>query len=293
MVTPLPAKLHIVAFDHRAALWDALDIAGRVDRDAISTEVKGLIWRAFLAAHERGAAPSIGAILVDDQYAAVVADEAAAAGIPFGMPVEASPATTLTFTHGDAFGDALTAFNPSFAKVLVRCHPRSRPLAPDEIAVLAKLQLWCAQRKLPWMCEVITPRPPESAGIADFVEKVRPRLIVEAINYLKRLDVSPDIWKVEGCGSRQSLNEIALAARAGSPDALVIVLGQGADVAQVTRWLVAAAGVAGFAGFAVGRTIFGKPLIDYIASKIDANTAVERMAATYAELSNAYASASA
>ena len=49
------------------------------------------------------------------------------------------------------------------------------------------------------------------------------------------------------------------------------------------RWLLIAAGVPGFIGFAVGRTTFWDPLVDYRAQKITREAAVARIAASYRE----------
>lgn len=46
-----------------------------------------------------------------------------------------------------------------------------------------------------------------------------------------------------------------------------IVLGRGEDDARVRSWLSTAAGVRGFTGFAVGRTTFWQPLLDWRAKK--------------------------
>ena len=47
------------------------------------------------------------------------------------------------------------------------------------------------------------------------------------------------------------------------------------------QWLTTAASVPGFIGFAVGRTTFWGPLVDYRASKITRAEAVARIAASY------------
>ena len=49
------------------------------------------------------------------------------------------------------------------------------------------------------------------------------------------------------------------------------------------QWLRTAAGVPGFIGFAVGRTTFWDPLVDYRAGRITRDEAVARIAASYRE----------
>jgi 5-dehydro-2-deoxygluconokinase len=60
-------------------------------------------------------------------------------------------------------------------------------------------------------------------------------------------------------------------------------LGRGEDNKKVREWLTAAAGVPGFIGFAVGRTVFWDPLVNYRAQKVTRDTAVTQIAASYRE----------
>jgi len=60
-----------------------------------------------------------------------------------------------------------------------------------------------------------------------------------------------------------------------------IVLGRGEDDKKVREWLTTAAGVKGFIGFAVGRTDFWDPLVDFRAGKITRQAAVAEMARRY------------
>ena len=49
------------------------------------------------------------------------------------------------------------------------------------------------------------------------------------------------------------------------------------------KWLTTAAGVLGFIGFAVGRTVFWDPLVNYRASKITRDAAFAQIAASHRE----------
>jgi myo-inositol catabolism protein IolC len=51
----------------------------------------------------------------------------------------------------------------------------------------------------------------------------------------------------------------------------------------VREWLTTAAGVPGFVGFAVGRTDFWDPLVNWLAQKITRDEAVARVANRYRE----------
>jgi myo-inositol catabolism protein IolC len=61
------------------------------------------------------------------------------------------------------------------------------------------------------------------------------------------------------------------------------VLGRGENDQKVREWLGTARTVPGFIGFAVGRTVFWDPLVDWKAGKATREQAVARIAARYRE----------
>ena len=71
----------------------------------------------------------------------------------------------------------------------------------------------------------------------------------------------------------------------GSP---CIVLGRGADEAQVIEWVKIGASVDGFDGFAVGRTLWQDALKDFLAGKASRPEAVDRIAQRYRDVIDAY-----
>ena len=77
------------------------------------------------------------------------------------------------------------------------------------------------------------------------------------------------MWKIEGLDRREDCEKIVAAVRRGGRDKVgCIVLGRGEDDAKVHEWLAIAATVPGFIGFAVGRTDFWQPLVDWRAKKM-------------------------
>src|SRR6185503_13301633 len=112
--------------------------------------------------------------------------------------------------------------------------------------------------------------------------ELRPRLMVRAIHELQDAGVEPDVWKVEGLDRREDCEKIVDAARRGDRNKVsCIVLGRGEDDEKAQEWLTTAAGVPGFIGFAVGRTIFWNPLVDLRAKKITREDAVAEIARRY------------
>ena len=90
--------------------------------------------------------------------------------------------------------------------------------------------------------------------------QLRPRLMMQAIQALQAAGVEPDVWKVEGLDRREEA--VKVARRGGRDTVGLIVLGRGAERDRVEQWLKTAASVAGFIGFAVGRTSFWQSLVD-------------------------------
>jgi myo-inositol catabolism protein IolC len=108
---------------------------------------------------------------------------------------------------------------------------------------------------------------------------LRPGLMVRAIEELQEAGVEPDVWKIEGLDRREDCVRIVEAARRNSRDKVAcIVLGRGENDEKVREWLAIAATVPGFIGFAVGRTSFWDPLIDWKEKKTSREAAVSEIA---------------
>jgi 5-dehydro-2-deoxygluconokinase len=117
-----------------------------------------------------------------------------------------------------------------------------------------------------------------------FDQKLRPELMVRAIQELQDNGIEPDVWKIEGLSRREDCEKVVKAARRNGRDNVgCIVLGRGEDDKKVREWLAAAASVRGFIGFAVGRTTFWDPLIDWRGRKTTREAAATEVARRYRE----------
>ena len=113
--------------------------------------------------------------------------------------------------------------------------------------------------------------------------------MVEAIQQLQDAEVEPDVWKIEGLDNHEDCKRIvASARRQGRNQVGCIILGRGEDDKKVHEWLSVAAAVPGFIGFAVGRTSFWEPLVDWRAKKITRNDAVAEIAGRYQEFAEIF-----
>src|SRR5208282_6125439 len=96
--------------------------------------------------------------------------------------------------------------------------------------------------------------------------------------------VEADIWKIEGLDRREDCVKVVAAARRNGRDKVgCIVLGRGEDDQKVREWLSTAAAVPGFIGFAVGRTSFWQPLVEWREKRTTREAAVAEVARRYRE----------
>lgn len=294
-------RLFVLAFDHRNSLrsqFFGFPAELSAAEHARLVEAKQIIFDGCLLAVGTGLALSEVAVLVDEQFGADVAREARAKGVQFAMPVEMSGRQEFSFEYGRAFGEHLEAFEPTYAKVLVRFNPD----LPGEINArqLRRLQVlmaWLRQTGRKLMFELLVPPlPAQLAAVGGdqkrFDEEVRPGLMVEAIKTLHEKGIEPAIWKIEGFDAPGSCHRVARQARSeGRDDVGCIVLGRGADATAVERWLRAAAGVAGFVGFAVGRTIWWDALKAFSEGAATRHMAVRSIADNYLRMVHVYEAA--
>ena len=124
--------------------------------------------------------------------------------------------------------------------------------------------------------------------------ELRPQLMMETILQLQNAGVEPDIWKIEGISDREACAEIAtLARREGRDRVSCVVLGRGASDEKVDEWLRAGAGLDGYIGFAIGRSIFGESVKAFAAGEgFDRDAAVEKIAQKYRRFVDVYEGAS-
>jgi myo-inositol catabolism protein IolC len=294
--------LYILAFDHRGSFQKGLfGISGRKptaeEGEGISA-AKQTIFAGFQRAAAEGAPAGEAGVLVDEQYGTEVARAARAAGYVFAMPVEKSGQDEFDFEYGDDFDAHIEAFDPTFAKVLVRYNPEDdAELNARQTERLARLSDWLHANDRKLLFELLV--PPTEAQLeaaagdkAHFDQEIRPGLVVEAIREAQQGGVEADVWKIEGLNKREDCERVSAQARSGGRDGVVcVVLGRGADREAVVHWLEAGAGVPGYAGFAIGRTIWWDALTDHIAGNASRDEAAERIAANYLGMIEAYTGA--
>jgi myo-inositol catabolism protein IolC len=286
--------LYILPFDHRGSFqkrmfgWNSpLNEA----QTAAIAAAKRVIYDGFKSAVGTGVPEEKVGILVDEQFGSAILRDAAAEDIVTACPAEKSEQDEFDFEYGEDFGRHIEDFGPSFCKVLVRYNPEGdRALNRRQAARLKRLSDYlAAKNRSRLMFELLVPA--EKAQLdrlkgdrKAYDRELRSQLMVGAIEELQAAGVDPDVWKVEGLERREDCERIVAAARAGGRDRVgCIILGRGEDDTKVREWLATAAGVVGFIGFAVGRTVFWDPVADWRAKKVTREAAVGEIARRYHE----------
>ena len=277
--------LYVLPFDHRGSFqtkmfgWKGAPSPEQTAQIAVAKQV---IYDGFRAAIAAGVPKDKAGILVDEQFGRAILRDAAAHGYTLACPAEKSGQEEFDFEYGEDFAQHIEAFQPTLCKVLVRYNPEGDPaLNRRQAARLKRLSQYLHDKsRSRLMFELLVPADSSQldrfhGDTTAYDAVLRPRLMVRAIQQLQDAEVEPDVWKVEGLDRREDCQRIVAAARRGGRTSVgCIILGRGEDDKQVREWLTTAASVPGFIGFAVGRTDFWEPLIEWRAKNSTREDAV-------------------
>ena len=291
-------SLYILAFDHRGSFQKKFfGVTGEPtaqEGERIS-DAKHVIFEGFQRALDEGADRTSAGLLVDEQFGAAIARTAKADGLILAMPVEKSGQDEFDFEYGDEYGKHIEEFDPVFTKVLVRYNPAGGGAMNErQTERLRELSDWLHERGRKFLFELLVPPTKEQlATVSDdpdrFDKELRPQLMLAAIAELQQSGVEPDVWKIEGIDRREDCEAIAAQTRMGGRDAVAcVVLGRGADEAAVDHWLRTGAGVPGYIGFAIGRTIWWNPLKEFVDGAATREDAAARIFANYRRFVDVY-----
>jgi myo-inositol catabolism protein IolC len=265
--------LYILACDHRGSFQKkvfGITEEPTEEETARISDAKSVIYDGMMHALGLGTARETAGILIDEQFGADIARKAKAEGIRLAMPVEKSGQDEFDFEYGEDFGAHILDFDPTFSKVLVRYNPEGDGAMNERQSErLRTLAEWLHENGRKLLFELLVPAEAhqlESVGgdAGRYDREVRAKLMLTAISELQQAGVEADIWKIEGIDAR------------------------GADEAAVDHWLKAAAGVRGYAGFAIGRTIWWDALKAYVDGSLPRDAAADRIAENYLRFISVY-----
>ena len=294
------ATLHILAFDHRGSFQKKFfGVQGEPNEQETATiaDAKGVIYEGMLAALAEGAPRDSAGVLVDEQFGAEIARKAKAEGLKLAMPVEKSGQNEFDFQFGEDFGEHITEFDPSFSKVLVRFNPEGDAEMNDRQAErLKRLGDWLHANDRKYLFELLVPAEPhqlEAVGGDEsrFDLEVRPALMRardrRAAGGRHRARHLEDRGPRPARGLRDDLR--AGPQRAGPR-------GRGVRGPRTGRrrrrgrsiGCEPAAGVPGYVGFAIGRSIWWNPLKGYVDGTTPREDAARQIGENYRRFIGVY-----
>jgi myo-inositol catabolism protein IolC len=290
--------LYVLAFDHRGSFQKKFfGVTGEpnAEESIRISDAKRVIYEGAVRALSEGVEAASAGVLVDEQFGADIARDAKAGGLTLAMPVEKSGQEEFDFQYDEEFGTHIETFDPSFSKVLVRYNPEGdAQMNERQSARLKRLGDWLHEHDRRYLFELLVPATAEQIEAAGGDEErwdseERPKLMKAAIEALQAAGVEPDIWKIEGIDRREDCETISAAARAGGRDGVAcVVLGRGADDAKVDHWLKMGAGVPGYIGFAIGRSIWWDPLKAFVDGNLGREEAAKQIASNYRRFIDIY-----
>src|SRR5919198_6521406 len=292
-------KLYILAFDHRGSFQKKMfGIEGdptpeEIDRIA---DAKRLIFEGMEFAVERGVDAAATGVLVDEQFGSDIPKRAKDEGLVLSMPVEKSGQDEFDFQYGDDFGEHIAKFDPSFAKVLVRYNPEGDAgMNERQLGRLKRLADWLHDNGRMFLFELLVPAEQHQldsvGGDSDrYDAELRPELMRRSIEDIQNHGVEVDIWKIEGVDTREDAQMLSEQTRKGEGRENVksVLLGRGASDEKVDHWLQQAAGVDGFIGFAIGRSIWWDALKAFLSGDLEREAAAEQIADNYLRFVDVY-----
>jgi myo-inositol catabolism protein IolC len=292
-------ELLILAFDHRDSL--ERDLYGLTapptpDEAASISADKLLVYQALLDAVPDLPARAQPGILIDEQYGAAVLELAARSGgaVNLSMPIEASGQEWFHFAYGDQWREHAEFFASDHVKVLVRDNPGLDATdRAQQAARLADVASWAQGASRSLILELLVPAGDADLNSVDgdkarYDRDLRPKLTIEVIEYLQDNGVEPALWKVEGLDQHDDAVAVAAAAKRDGRNADCIVLGRHASKENLDHWLKVAAPVAGFVGFAIGRSIWWDALLDQLHGTSSAKQTRNRITRSYLDFATYY-----
>lgn len=275
--------LLILPFDHRSSFSKKLfGFEGELNRKQKQqiSDYKTIVYQGFLQVAKDAPHPKHFGILVDQEYGTPVLKDAKKRGHTVTMPVEKSGQKAFTFNYGNTFGKWIEKIKPDYVKILVRYHPSNKEINLIQLKRLSRLNTYCKKNGHKMMFELLVPATDADMKRAKtaraYDTKIRPQRTIQAIREIKKA-IQPDLWKMEGFSKADWKKVLKVLGK----DSEVIVLGRGQNEIKVQKWLQAAANFNQIVGFAIGRTIFFKPLQDHLAKKITKKQAIQQIADNY------------
>jgi myo-inositol catabolism protein IolC len=291
--------LLILAADHRDSLERGLygltapptpAQAARISADKL------LVYQGLLDATAWLPAQVQPGVLIDEQYGAGVAELASHSdgAVSLCMPLEASGQEWFRFAYGDDWQRHAGSFQAEHAKVLVRDNPGLDPARREQQAArLGQVSAWAARAGRSLILELLVPatdadKDATEANIDRYDDELRPAHTLQVMEYLQDHGVEPAFWTIEGLDRHDDAVAVAAMAQRGGRQARCLTGGRHAPSDRLKHWLQVAAPIPGWAGFAIGRSIWWDPLHARLRHLSTTGQARRRIRAVYVDYARYY-----
>lgn len=297
--SPAP-PIFMLAFDHRASTAAELFNCETVSPQQweMFADMKTVIAAAAGSVRSRVGGIGEVAVLVDPECGQDAAQVAQSEGIPTALALEVSGHRHLQLLDQKTLESAIDSIkSPRWGKVLLRWNPRDHEeTKAANLATLEQARRFCDSVGIDLLLEVIVPSTASDLDIVDgssqrYRSEVLPLLLPVAVGEITQRFGPPDLWKLEGVASPVSAAAVSEAACCDGNVPPIVVLGAGAAPDEIATWFNAGAGVRGYAGFAIGRSIWKAPIAGLLNGRLDRNTARDMIAAGFNRFVENYMSA--
>jgi len=264
-------QLYIHAFDHRIQL-EEMAAAANASVSKVP-ELKQLLLQAtYQVTEELGLHGKTG-LLCDGKFGQDVLNEVTGADLWIGRPVEMPKSRPLEFEHGQSIGTILKSWPlEQIVKCLVFYSAADpAPMLEQQDKRIVELYDACCHSHHELLLELIPPAEELSVGES----------VYNSIKHVLTLGVRPDWWKLP-CMDAEWANKVnALIAEQTPHCQGIVVLGLDAPAEELAEGFKAFRNLDLIKGFAVGRTIFGKPAQAWFANEITDQELVTQVAGNY------------
>lgn len=275
------SDLHIHAFDHRIQLEDMAQAAGApLSRIPI---LKKLLLTATHQVVDKLNLQGASGILCDGKFGQDVLNDATGTSLWIARPVEQPKAIPLEFENGQSIGTILSSWP---LEHIVKClvfYSADDAVALRETQDKKMIELYdaCCHSHHQLLLELIPPNEKLSVGES----------LYKSITHLFELGIRPDWWKLP-CMEAEWVTKIERLIRTETPHCHgIVVLGLDAPIDELAVGFRAFNGCELVKGFAVGRSIFGKPAAAWLANDLDDTQLIEQVAENYARVAKEWQSA--
>lgn len=289
-------RLFVLPFDHRSGFAQKMlgfpDILTEEQTLKVK-DYKHMVYSAIDRAIDFGMPKEESAVLVDEVFGADILKDAKDKGFVTMQTVEKSGQEDLAFEY-ENWKEHLLDIMPSYAKVLIRYNVKNNNI--EQVNKLKELSDFVSKNNIGLLIEPLMQKP-DDIEQAVYDRDFRYLDLMAMIKEIQKAGICVDIWKIEGLYEEGQYKKVVASARClddnnendtdnndnkiKNKDASIIILGRNETKENVIKWIKAGRNVDGVIGFAIGRTIFWSPLIDYRDGKISKDECIESIAKEY------------